>query len=90
MDLESYRRWYDYSRARDIMLEATDTATAPWTIVRSDDKRRARLNCISHILNSIPYRKVERQKVKLPKRSNKGEYDDTASLKGRNFVQELF
>ena len=90
MDLESYRRWYDYSRARDIMLEATDTATAPWTIVRSDDKRRARLNCISHILNSIPYKKVERQKVKLPKRSNKGEYDDMASLKGRNFVQRPF
>jgi polyphosphate kinase 2 len=90
MDLESYRRWYDYSRARDIMLEATDTATAPWTIVRSDDKRRARLNCISHILNSIPYKKVERQKVKLPKRSNKGEYDDMTSLKGRRFVQELF
>jgi polyphosphate kinase len=90
MDLESYRRWYDYSRARDIMLEATDTATAPWNIVRSDDKRRARLNCISHVLNSIPYKKVERQKVKLPKRSNKGEYDDMASLKGRSFVQELF
>jgi polyphosphate kinase 2 len=90
MDLESYRRWYDYSRARDIMLEATDTAAAPWSIVRSDDKRRARLNCISHILNSIPYKKVERQKVKLPKRSNKGEYDDMASLKGRSFVQELF
>jgi len=90
MDLESYRRWYDYSRARDIMLEATDTATAPWNIVRSDDKRRARLNCISHVLNSIPYKKVERQKVKLPKRSNKGEYDDMASLNGRSFVQELF
>jgi polyphosphate kinase 2 len=75
MDIESYQRWYEYSRARDIMLEATDTATAPWTIVRSDDKRRARLNCISHILNAIPYKKVERQKVKLPKRSNKGEYD---------------
>jgi polyphosphate kinase len=90
MDLESYRRWYDYSRARDIMLEATDTPTAPWTIVRSDDKRRARLNCISHILHSIPYKKVERQKAKLPKRSNKGEYDDIASLKGRSFVQELF
>ena len=58
--------------------------------MRSDDKRRARLNCISHILNSIPYKKVERQKVKLPKRSNKGEYDDMASLKGRNFVQRPF
>jgi polyphosphate kinase 2 len=90
MDLESYHRWYDYSRARDIMLEATDTETAPWSIVRSDDKRRARLNCISHILNSIPYEKVQRQKVKLPKRSSKGEYDDLRGLKGRNFVQELF
>jgi polyphosphate kinase len=90
MDIESYQRWYEYSRARDIMLEATDTATAPSTIVRSDDKRWARLNCISHILNSIPYKKVERQKVKLPKRSNKGEYDDMTSLKGRRFVQELF
>ena len=90
MDVESYRRWYDFSRARDIMLEATDTETAPWAIVRSDDKRRARLNCISHILNSIPYKKIDRQKVKLSKRSNKGEYDDTASMKGRNFVQELF
>ena len=90
MDIESYQRWYDYSRARDIMLEATDTATAPWTIVRSDDKRRARLNCISHILNAVPYKKVERQKVKLPKRSNKGEYDDMAKPKGRSLVQELF
>jgi polyphosphate kinase len=90
MDIESYQRWYEYSRARDIMLEATDTATAPWTIVRSDDKRLARLNCISHILNAVPYKKVERQKVKLPKRSNKGEYDDMASLKGRGLVQELF
>jgi polyphosphate kinase len=90
MDIESYRRWYEYSRARDIMLEATDTAYAPWSIVRSDDKRRARLNCISHILKSIPYKKVERQKIKLPKRSSKGEYDDMASLKGRNFIQELF
>jgi polyphosphate kinase 2 len=90
MDIESYRRWYEYSRARDIMLEATDTAYAPWSIVRSDDKRRARLNCISHILRSIPYKKVERQKIKLPRRSSKGEYDDMASLKGRNFVQELF
>jgi hypothetical protein len=72
------------------MLETTDTETARWNIVRSDDKRRARLNCISHILNSIPYEKIKREKIKLPKRSNKGEYDDTASLKGRNFVQELF
>jgi len=86
MDLESYRRWYDYSRARDMMLKGTDSAHAPWHIVRSDNKRRARLNCISHILNSIPFEKVERTKVRLPKRSNKSEYDDEAALKGRNFV----
>ena len=89
-DLESRRRWYDYSKARDEMFDATDTAWAPWHVVRSDSKKHARLNCISHILNSIPYKKIDRQKVKLSKRSNKGEYDDTASMKGRNFVQELF
>ena len=66
MDIESYERWYDYSRARDMMLEATDTKHAPWYIVRSDDKRRARLNCIAHILAQIPYKKVDRAKVKLP------------------------
>jgi polyphosphate kinase 2 (PPK2 family) len=90
MDLESYPRWYDYSRARDRMLEMTDTDKAPWYIVRSDDKRRARLNCIAHILGSIPFKKVARPKVKLPKRSNKGRYDDQASLKGRNFVVETY
>ena len=88
MDLESYGRWYDYSRARDMMLDKTDSKHAPWYIVRSDDKRRARLNCIAHILRSIPYKKVPRAKVKLPKRSDKGEYDDQASLKGRNFILE--
>jgi polyphosphate kinase len=88
MDVESYARWYAYSRARDMMLEATDTEDAPWYIVRSDDKRRARLSCISHFLQSIPCKKVPRDKVKLPKRSTKGEYDDQASLKGRNFVGE--
>jgi polyphosphate kinase 2 len=86
MDLESYPRWYDYSRARDRMFEMTDTADAPWYIVRSDDKRRARLNCIAHILSLIPYKKVPRAKVTLPKRSNKHRYDDEASLKGRRFV----
>ncbi len=90
MDIESYRRWYDYSKARDTMLEATDSRHAPWHIVRSDDKRRARLNCIAHILGSIPFKKVARPKVKLPKRSNKGRYDDQASLKGRNFVVETY
>ena len=90
MDIESYRRWYDFSKARDIMLKATDTKVAPWHIVRSDDKRRARLNCISHLLRTIPFEKIPRKKVKLPKRSNKGEYDDAATLKGRNFVSENF
>ena len=90
MDVESYSRWYDYSRARDRMLKATDSKHAPWYIVRSEDKRRGRLNCISHILNAIPYKKIHRPKVKLPKRSDKGAYDDQASLKGRRFVRELF
>jgi polyphosphate kinase 2 len=90
MDLESYARWYSYSRARDMMLEATDTQDAPWYIVRSDDKRRARLNCISHFLKLIPYEEVPHDKVKLPKRSAKGEYDDQAILKGRTFVPEKY
>jgi polyphosphate kinase 2 len=90
MDLESYRRWYAYSRARDMMLERTDSNYAPWYIVRSDDKRRARLNCISHILSQIPFEKVSRPKVKLPKRSKKHKYDDQLSLKGMKFVAEKY
>lgn len=90
MDLESYRHWYRYSKARDLMLEATDTEQAPWHIVRTDDKRRGRLNCIAHILSRIPYQQVRHGKVKLPKRSNKGEYDDQASLKGRRFATENY
>ena len=90
MDLESYARWYAYSRARDMMLDATDTDEAPWHIVRSDDKRRARLNCIGHIIDLIPFEPVKRAKVKLPKRSGKHEYDDQASLRGRHFVAEKF
>ena len=86
MDLESYGRWYDYSRARDAMLKHTDSKNAPWFIVRSDDKRSGRLNCIAHILKTIPYKKIHRAKVKLPKRSKKGAYDDQAPLKGRRFV----
>jgi polyphosphate kinase len=81
MDIASYRRWYDYSRARDLMLKATHSKHAPWHLVRSDDKKRARLHCISHILESIPFRHVKRDKVKLPKRSHKGRYDDHASLR---------
>jgi polyphosphate kinase 2 len=90
MDLESYRRWYAYSKARDSMLKATDTKHAPWQIVRTDDKRRGRLNCISHILAQIPYKKIAKDKVKLPKRSTKDKYDDQAPLKGRNFVPEQY
>jgi len=90
MDTESYRRWYDYSRARDLMLGATNSKHAPWTIIRSDDKRRARLNCIAHLLETIPHKKMSRDKIQLPKRSDKGRYDDQASLKGLNFVAERF
>ena len=90
MDLESFRRWYDYSRARDRMFEATDTKHAPWHLVRSDDKRKARLNCISHLLNMIPYKQAPREKVKLPKRSKKNTYDDQTSLKGRHFIREVY
>jgi polyphosphate kinase len=90
MDLESYRRWYDYSRARDMMLERTDSEHAPWHVVQSDDKKRARLNCISHILSLIPYTKIKREKIKLPKRSDKGKYDDRASLKGVSVVPDAY
>jgi polyphosphate kinase len=90
MDTESYRRWYEYSRARDLMLKATDSKHAPWTIIRSDDKRRARLNCIAHVLNTIPYKKISRDKVKLPKRSDKDSYNDQASLRGMRFVAERY
>ncbi len=90
MDVESFQRWYDYSRARDLMLKSTDSKHAPWHILRSNDKRRARLNCISHILKQIPFEKVPHTKVKLPKRSKKGKYDDQAPLEGRNFVSENY
>jgi len=90
MDVESYARWYDYSRARDLMLDATDSKHAPWHIVRSDDKRRARLNAISHVLSRIPHKKAPHAKVKLPKRNSKGKYDDRATLRGRNFVLEHY
>jgi polyphosphate kinase len=85
-DLPSRSRWFDYSRARDMMFQATDTDVAPWYIVPSDDKRRARLNCISHFLSSIPYKKRPRQKVKMPKRSMKGAYDDEIAMHERRFV----
>ena len=74
MDLKSYSRWYDYSRARDDMFAATDTDFAPWYVVRSDDKRRARLNIITHLLKQIPYKELPREKIKLPKRQKQGGY----------------
>ena len=90
IDLPSRSRWYAYSRARDMMLEATDTEAVPWHVLRSDDKKRARLNCISHILSTVPYKKVPKEKVDLPKRSNKGAYDDRATLQSRRFVPEKY
>jgi polyphosphate kinase 2 len=90
MDLPSREKWYDYSRARDRMFEATDTKHAPWYIVHSDNKKRARLNCITHLLSLIRYKKLPREKIKIPKRSNKEKYDDQATLKGRTFIPEVF
>ena len=90
MDLPSRTRWYQYSRARDLMLKATDTKWAPWYIVRSDNKKAARLNTIAHLLKSIPYKELPHEKVKLPKRSNKGKYDDEASIAKRKFVRERY
>jgi polyphosphate kinase 2 len=90
MDLPSRTKWFEYSRARDHMLKLTDTKFAPWYILPSDDKKRARLNCIHHLLKLIPYKKAPREKVKLPDRSMKGAYDDQATLKGRKFVPEKY
>jgi polyphosphate kinase 2 len=90
MDLPSRKRWYDYSRARDMMLKKTDTRIAPWHIVRSDNKRAARLNTISHLLSTIPYKKLPQEKVKLPGRSTKDTYDDDASIARRRFVKERY
>jgi polyphosphate kinase 2 len=87
MDLLSYSRWYDYSRARDEMFHATDTPWAPWYVVRSDDKKRARLNAISHLLKHIPYEELPREKVKLPDRQKpRGYKEPDYSYK---FVPEL-
>ncbi len=90
MDLESFARWYDYSKARDIMFEYSDTPHSPWFVVDSNNKKRARLNAISHILSRIPYKRVKHDKVKLPERSNKNKYDDSESLKRRRYVEQKF
>ena len=90
MDVESYRRWYEYSRARDDMLQATDTDFAPWHIVRSENKRRARLNCISHLLDQFLYEAPEDPRVQLGKRNHKEKYDDKASMEVRRFIPEKY
>ena len=90
MDLPSRERWYDYSRARDQMLDATDTDLAPWNIVDSNDKKRARLNLISHLLKSLPYEKQPRSKVKLPKRITRHAYDDEATMRQRKWIPAAF
>jgi polyphosphate kinase 2 len=90
MDLPSRERWYDYSKARDLMLKRTDTRIAPWYIVRSDDKRTSRLNTIAHLLEMIPHKKLRTKKVKLPKRSKKGAYNDDRAIARRRFVPERY
>jgi polyphosphate kinase len=90
MDIESFRRWYEFSRARDMMLQATDSKHAPWYVIRSDDKKKARLNCISHLLSMIPYKKVPHEKVKLPPRKTRDRYDDETPMKGRRAIPEKY
>jgi polyphosphate kinase 2 len=90
IDLPSRERWYDYSRARDMMLEATDTDFAPWYLVSSNDKKRARLNVLSHFLSLIPYEVPKRDKIKLPTRDNKNAYDDESTIKDRRWIKEKF
>jgi polyphosphate kinase len=89
MDLPSRQKWYEYSRARDMMLMATDTDASPWHIVRSDDKRHARLNVISHLLSIVPYKATKRPKVRLPARSKKHAYDDLKPMQGRRWIPEV-
>jgi polyphosphate kinase len=90
LDLESYRRWYDYSHARDLMLAKTDAAHAPWYIIASDMKRAARLNCIAHVLSKIPYEVTPAAKVELPKRSKRSAYNDRERLKAHNYVPQRY
>ena len=89
-DMESRRKWYEYSRARDVMLDATDTEWAPWHVVDSNDKKRARLTTISHLLGQIPYEKVKREKVEMAARSKKHAYDDEAPMKGRRWIEQTY
>ena len=90
MDLESYKYWDEISKVADMIVKATDSKHAPWYILRSDDKRRARLNCIAHILSLIPHKTIRRKKAKLPKRVENKRYADLPSLRGRHFVPERY
>ena len=90
MDVASFKRWYDYSRARDDMIKATHTGYAPWHIVQADDKKRARLNCISHLLSQIPYKELPLEKVTFGKRNMGGKYDDDASIAEFSFIPEKY
>ena len=90
MDLPSRAKWYQYSRARDAMLKATDRRFSPWHIVRSDDKRRARLNTIAHLLRLVPHKNVKRSRVHVPPRSRKHAYDDEKSIAHRRFVPDRY
>ncbi len=90
MDLPSRERWYQYSRARDVMLDATDTEFSPWFVVDSNDKKRARLNIISHLLSQVPYKRIKRDPVKLPQQSNKHKYDDVSPMVGRRWIPEKY
>jgi polyphosphate kinase len=88
MDLKSYSRWYDYSKARDEMFAATDTRFAPWYVANANDKKRVRLNIITHLLNQIPYEDLPREKIKLPKRQKPNGYKDPGYP--HNYVPEKF
>lgn len=90
MDIEARRRWYDYSRARDIMMGATDTELNPWHIVNADDQRAARLNCLSHLLSVIPYHDTGTDPIELPSRGKDNQYDDQATMQNRRYVLEHF
>ena len=90
MDLSSRERWYDYSRARDLMFKNTDTRFARWYIVRSDDKRAARLNTLRHVLSAIPYKRHRSPRVELPARAKKGAYNDRKAIAKRRFVEEYY
>jgi polyphosphate kinase len=90
MDVASFGKWYKYSKARDLMFEYTDSEASPWYLVDSNDKKRARLNAIAHILSRVPYKRMDHEKVKLPERSEKKKYDDSASLAKRKFVETKY